>query len=282
MRSVPNPNPKILGTVRHCFWYDFEKGDTLLYAAESSDSIMMGTLPTLLKLRREKIMVICDSVGSNPRSYRLVFRTIETQEKQTDGQTTNTRTYHPWQNVTSVVIMDSLGQRTLSTTMHTSETTQRAVIAPGGAFAPLLFPPLDTSCGVAQQSWLLDQAMAMAENGSPPPIINQQLLWRVLDTVDTLGTTFKQIQYTQHGMGYVLLTTNDVQVRMDGKVSGFGKLSFHPSLDVPFHIFAVTENQTEIQMSATQHIKGKHLLRVDYALLERRSAKQSRVFQSWR
>lgn len=273
MRVIPNPNAKPLGKDTICYQYTFFAGDTLIYFVDAQDSVLFPDEPALLKIRREHIRIVCDSVSSGPL-FHLTFQTIDAIERQTVASETVERSKHPWIGRISKVTTTPTGLRL----QLSNDNPNKAVMGPGGAFSPLILPPLDTNCGVANQSWQHRDSTILVENGAPGPIIDNFYLWRVLGVVDTLGKKYNQIQYTQNGVGYVTMIADKVAVRLAAIVNGYGKLSFDPQLGLPYHVFAVTENKLEISTTGERERKGKHLLRVDYQLQSLSSKVPGRSF----
>ena len=262
-----------LGKDTICFRYEFVSGDTLIYTIDAADSISFEGDPVLLKVRREVVSVICDSAEVD--RYHLRFTLRNNVEKQTTGRDSTKRDGSPWTGRDAFVTIDTLGNR-LSVRVDDDE---RAALAPGGAFQPMILPTLGEACGVQNQSWLVEDTTLLVENGVPEPVFTHSTLWRVLDEVDTLGRQFRQIQYTQTALGRVQVVSPRVNVDMQGVIAAFGKLTLDSELLVPYHLFATSEDRLEITTPNGAIRKGKHQLSMHVRLREIRSPDPSRRFR---
>lgn len=231
-----------LGKDTLCFVYHFAANDTIDYSIEAADSIVFLGDPILLRLRSERIRFVCDSVTADGVYHLRTWMTAY-RERTSSGADTSSRTTHPWLNHVVHLGIDSLGHRMYG---YSSDASQ-AVLAPGGAFQPILLPPLDTSCGRQNQSWLYEDTLALVENGVPYPVIHAGYLWRVMDKADTLGRAFRQIQYTQSGVGKMEMNSTQTSFSMLCQTAGYGKVTFDPVLGLPYAVFATTENKLTIQ-----------------------------------
>ncbi len=243
IQLAPNAQPPVLGNDTLCFRYRFEPGDSVTYQIEAADSIAFVGEPTLLKIRKETVLIVCDSVLPSG-AYALQVRWLEANEKSvTATDSSRIRTTHPWTSHTVFLAMDSLGHRL----PNRSEQSTKAVVAPGGAFQPLLLPPLDSSCGGQNQSWLYRDTMVLIENATPPPVLDVMYLWRVQDFADTLGKKYTQIQYTQSGVGQMSVTADRTTFNASAVIAGYGKLTFDPDLQLPYHMYATVQAKLELE-----------------------------------
>lgn len=254
-----------LGNDTLCFRYHFEPGDTLIYSVEAADSISFPNDPVLLKVRREVVSIICDSVSDNRYHLRITLR--NSVEKQTTGLDSTERTTSPWIGRDAFLTIDSLGHRL---TVRVDDDRQ-AALTPGGAFQPLLLPTIGEACGVQNQSWMVEDTTLLVENGVPEPVFAVATLWRVIDKVDTLDRSFHQIQYTQTALGRVQIASARVNIDMQAVVAAFGKLTLDTELHVPFHLFATSEDRLEITTPNGDVKEGKHQLSMHARLREIRS-----------
>lgn len=261
----------ILGKDTSCFRYQFLAGDTLIYTVESADSVSMLGDPILLKVRNEVVSVICDSVSPGPLFHlRITLRTyIENQRTASDSVIRQTS---PWLLRHAFVTMDPHGNRRSVRV----DDDRRAAITPGGAFQPLLLPTFQDSCGVQQQSWLVQDTTLLVENGVPEPVFVHSTLWRVLGRVDTLGRALEQIEYTQTALGSVRVQASDVNVDMQAVIASYGKMTLDAELQVPFHLFATSEDKVDVTTPGGGVRKGKHHLSMHAQLREVRSPHQHR------
>lgn len=260
-----------LGTDTTCFRYHFVPGDTLIYTIEASDSVAFLGDPVLLKIRRSVVSVICDSVTPKGH-YRLRVTLRHVVERQTTVSDSSEHEGSPWVGREAFLEIDSLGVR------HAVwvDDDHRAALTPGGAFQPLLLPTLGESCGVQNQSWMVQDTTLMVENGVPEAAYAHATLWRVIDKADTLGRRFHQIQYTQTGLGTVEVNSDRVKLTMHAVIAAYGKLSLDAELQVPFHLFATSEDRLEITHANGQAQKGKHLTSMHARLREIRSPDPAR------
>lgn len=264
-----------LGKDTLCFRYRFVAGDTLVYYSEAHDSIMMKGAPILLKNRRQNIMITCDSVTGDEH-YNLTIVLTSSEERQREGgnDAVARRTTSPWIGRKAHIVIDSLGNRIGMSV----DDEKRAAFTPGGAFQPLILPVLNGSCGRQNQSWIAQDTILLVENGVPEPVYGFMTLWRVIDALDTLDRHFRQIQYSQSGIGSATLASGDVNVRLEGVVAAYGKLTLDSALLVPYHLFATSENKLKIMTVGSAEQEGRHLTAVNYHLVELRSSDPKRRF----
>jgi hypothetical protein len=263
-----------LGEDTLCFRYRFLQGDTLVYVVESADSISFPGQPTLLKVRREVLTIACDSVTPDEHYY-LSMVMHESMQRQTTGTDSAEVKDGPWIRRSVTVLMDSVGRRL---DLWVDDPSQAAV-SPGGAFQPIPLPTLGESCGVQNQSWLVTDTTSLVENAIPPPAFEHSTLWRVLDAVDTLGSTFHQIQYTQTALGRFVVRSASVDMDLRVTIAAFGKLSLDKARMVPYHLFATSEDKVDISTSGGRSQKGKHHVSTHYQLVAVASSDPDRRFR---
>lgn len=251
----PNVTTLPLGKDTLCFSYRFYPNDTLVYTVEANDSIGFLADPTILRIRRERIRIVCDSVTPDMICH-LTLSMISYAEKSSTGNDTSSRSTHPWVNRNVRLGIDTLGRRVYAFNTNAAAGT----IAPGGAFQPLLLPPLDTSCGRQNQSWMYEDTIALAENGVPYPLSSVAYLWRVLDKVDTLGKSFRQIQYTSTGFGGLSVRDKQASFDLQCQMAGYGKITFDDVLGLPYAMFATAENRLTMKLSNGHEKEGVHKL----------------------
>ncbi len=264
--------PATLGKDTLCFLYRFEAGDTLVYDIDARDSIWVQGTGHVLKLRHSRMLVICDSASHGTYWLRQIM--TSSSERQSTVDTTSERDTHPWVNRVLKVVMDSLGKRTFATVARPD------VIAmhPGGPFSPLLLPPLGESCGRQNQSWITEDTVELTDNGVPPPVIAHLTLWRVLDKVDTLSRRFRQIQYSTTARGSHKVAADGMDMTTIATINAFGKLSFDDLLNVPYHVFATSENKLDIELKNGVTRQAMQKTSMDAQLLELRSHNLERRF----
>lgn len=254
-----------LGKDTLCFRYRFVAGDSLLYKAEARDSITFGKDELIVKEREEWIGVICDSVDAQGRFHlrQQVLSSTERSMVRPSGDTAWRESSH-WRGRTAYLVIDSLGMR--HRTWVDDDT--RAALTLGGAFQPLLLVVLGRSCGRQNESWTVDDTTLYVENGVPEPAVIRKALVRVLDKADTLGMRFHQLQYTQTGIGRMVMPANASTggLMLDAITNAFGKLSLDMERLIPFHLFATSENKITIASGGSTK-EGKHLTSMNYHLV---------------
>lgn len=261
MRIMPGGKKIVLGKDTLCFRYHFVVGDTLVYSLESRDSIDIERRGILAKSRSEKLQIVCDSAHAG--HYRLRLTTLRASEYQATETDTVFRPGHPWIGREVTMVIDSLGHRLEQNTSSTL-----AAICPGGAFQPLRLPVLDSSCGRQNQSWLSEDTVYYSENAVPFPVMNQQVLWRVGDYLDTLGRAVKSIVYSLTGFGSMDMSASQLAMQSNAKVAESGKLFFDRVLDVPLIATIQHDNRFTVESPSGARPKatGKHLMVVTMEL----------------
>lgn len=268
----PGYQPAPLGKDTLCFLYRFETGDTLIYDIDARDSIWVQGEGRVLKLRRSRVMIVCDSAFHGTYWLRQIM--TSSVERQSTVDTASERATHPWVDRVLTFVMDSLGKRSFAAV------TQPDVVAmhPGGPFSPMLLPPLGESCGRQNQSWIVEDTLELTENGVPPPVIANTTLWRVLDKVDTLGRRFRQIQYSTTARGSHKVSGDGMAMTTTAIINSYGKLSFDDLLNLPYHVFATAENKLNIALKSGIERDAMQKTSVDAQLLEMRSHNPARGF----
>lgn len=264
--------PAPLGKDTLCFHYRFESGDTLIYDIDARDSVWVQGEGRVLKLRRSRVMIVCDSAANGTSWLRQIM--TSSTERHSTADTTSERTTHPWVGREVRFVIDTLGKRSYAAV------TRPDVIGmhPGGPFSPLLLPPLGESCGRQNQSWIVEDTVEYSENGVPPSVVAQTALWRVLDNVDTLGRKFRQLQYSTTARGAHKISTDGMAMVTTATLNSYGKLSFDAALNVPYHVFATSENKLNIELKNGIERDAMQKMIVDAQLLELRSQNPARRF----
>jgi hypothetical protein len=261
MRIMPGGKKIVLGKDTLCFRYHFAVGDTLVYSLESRDSIDIERRGILAKSRSEKFQIVCDSALGG--RYTLSMTTLRASEYQANTQDTVFRPGHPWVGRVVTMVIDSLGHR-----IDQRSGSSLAAMCPGGAFQPLRLPILDSSCGRQNQSWLSEDTVSYSENAVPFPVMNQQVLWRVGDYLDTLGRATKWIMYSLTGFGFVDMTASQLAMQTTSKVAESGRIVFDRSLQVPLIATIQQDNRFTVESASGSRPKtsGKHLMVVTMEL----------------
>ncbi|MBU3741435.1 MAG: hypothetical protein FGM24_04025 [Candidatus Kapabacteria bacterium] len=265
-----------LGKDTLCFRYRFVAGDSLLYKVEAHDSIVFSKTEAYAKERFEWVTIICDSVTADGL-YHLRYQVLATREMTIahPSKDTAVRESSPWTGRSAHLVIDSLGRRIRTYV----DDPAKAAITLGGSFQPLLLPVLDTSCGRQNQSWVVDDTTQWVENGNPAPLVRFQSLVRVIDKADTLGMRFHQLQYTQSGIGRMVVpeTPQTAAMTLDATINAYGKLSIETSRQVPYHLFATSENKINVS-SGGRAKEGRHLISMHYHLMQINSADPTRRY----
>ena len=272
IRVMPGGKKIVLGKDTLCYRYRFVAGDTLLYSLESKDSIEIDRRGILAKVRSEKLKIVCDSATNGTYHLRLI--TTRASEYQASQADTVFRPGHPWVGREVRLVIDSLGRR-----LGQSSSTDLAMICPGGAYQPLRLPILDSSCGRQNQSWLSEDTVSYAENAVPFPIMNQQVLWRVGDTLDTLGRSCQWIIYSLTGFGTLDMTASQLSMQSSSAIAESGRLVFDNILAVPLVATIQHDNRFTMLSASGSKTTGKHLMVVTMELDEVLSREAQRRFK---
>lgn len=274
MQIRPGGKPIILGKDTICFRYRFAPSDTLYVRIKSRDSIVMPGYDPIEKERTEGIRIVCDSVRQE--TYWLSMKIMKYNERQISGKDSSSRTVHPWMQRTMRLHIDSLGRR-----LHASvDDSSRALASPGGMFQALRLPIIDTSCRRQNQSWLSSDTIMVPENGNPAPEVQQRVLWRVGDLLDTLGRSAAWLQYTLTGLAGVDVPDTSVNVTTVGMVAEYGRLVIDSRLGVPLSSKVWQEVRFMLQSGASRSTSGKHLVVSTFSLMEIRSPDPARCWQN--
>ncbi|MFN5876261.1 MAG: hypothetical protein ACK45E_08285 [Ignavibacteria bacterium] len=272
IRVMPGGKKIVLGKDTLCYRYRFVAGDTLYYAIESKDSIDIDTRGILAKVRSERLKIICDSASNGIYHLRLI--TIRASEYQATETDTVFRPGHPWVGREVRLVIDSLGRR-----LAESTSSDLAMLCPGGAYQPLRLPVLDSSCGRQNQSWLSEDTVRYAENAVPYPVMNQQVLWRVGDKLDTLGRQCQWIIYSLTGSGMMDMAASQLSMQSSSAIAESGRLVFDNTLAVPLVATIQHDNRFTILSTSGGKTTGKHLMVVVMELEEVVSSDPQRRFQ---
>lgn len=272
IRVMPGGKKIVLGKDTLCFKYTFMQYDTLYYRLDSRDSVDIDKMGILAKSRSEKLRVICDSAHNGV--YRLRLSTIRASEHQANEQDTVFRPGHPWIGREITLVIDSLGRR-----LAQSNSSDLASMCPGGAFQPLRLPILDSSCARQNQSWLSEDTVLYAENAVPFPVMNQQVLWRIGDIIDTLGRKAQWLTYSLTGMGVVDMTSSAIAMQSTSAIAESGRLVFDKSLSVPLVATIQQDNRFTVTSARGSKTVGKHLMVVTMELEQITSPVRERVWK---
>ncbi len=244
--------------------YHFEPGDTLIYRAEAHDSIVRGFDPALLRIRYEKWMITCDSIGKDG-NYHLTQVMLDYIAKETQGDIENvTRDFSPWTNRKAFFVIDSTGKRIAS---YPDDST-KAATGPGSVFNPPIIEALKIKKARTYQSWsLTKQLIDLNENAVPAPLVRLTSLYKNKPHKDTLGYDCYRIEFIKTGQGSFELETDQVYVDVTSVLTGYNDCFF--SLDHNVLIFMNAKIEQKVRMvngKDSEPVPGWHFIDVDYIL----------------
>ncbi len=224
-------------------FYTFAKGDTLEYVIHSVDSIIIDYDEPLLKLRFERILLVCDSVGIN-NHYYLTYLLKDFMGKESKGETKNVeRKESKWVGKKVHLEIDSMGYRYNSFVIDTNE----VAISPGGNFQPGLFFPFGYANKKNQETWLMNNKYTMPENGYPDAELKETSLYRMMGNVDTLGYSTIRMDYVRTGKGEVLHKSKNNTYITECVINSHGEMYFSPLIKKPIHFFVTIEQKLKFR-----------------------------------
>ena len=220
--------------------YTFMKGDTLLYEAVSRDSILIDKQPPLLRERKERFLLSCDSVDAKKRMH-LSQRLIDITSTEYAGisQLIDRRS-HEWKNIKISFIMDSTGKR------HgfSAEDSAKAKLSPGSAFQPLMFQYLGQGYHLINSGWIAEDTVDTPEFGIPAPMIRYLSSMRARPIIDTLDFACSQFESTISAQGtYLTKTQSGQKIRTNAVIAGYARMAMSEKLHIPIHFFGTNENK---------------------------------------
>ena len=256
------PLPDILDTI--CLSYRFTVGDSILYEAQSYDSIMAHGTPPLLKARRESYSLVCDSLDEQGLYY-LRWTLEASTGVQAQGTEHNVeRTSSPWERRTVYICMDSLGRRKL---VLLTDTT--AAMGPGGPFQPAFFVDLGESCKGTDESWLTPRKLdTLHENGFPAPLLASQKKFRIKGKVDSLGQPCVRVEYVLSGQGSSITPHTHTQLLTTSVTTGFGSTVFRTTDMLPIGLFRTSENKLTVKTPDGHESSLVHMISSDLRIRE--------------
>jgi len=231
--------------------YTFIKGDTLLYESISRDSILIDKQPPLLRDRKERFLLSCDSVGPQGRMY-LSQRMIDITSSEYAGiSQIIDRKHHEWKNVKISFIIDSTGKRY----GFSAEDSSTAMLSPGSAFQPLMLQYLGNGHHLINSGWIAEDTVDVPEFGIPAPMIRYLSSMRARPIFDTLDFTCSQFESTISAQGtYQTKTQSGQQLRTNAVIAGYARMAMSETLHIPIHFFGTSENKNTMLIETS---KGK-------------------------
>jgi hypothetical protein len=243
------------------FGYHFEKGDTLIYSAESLDSIQIDYGDIILKNTKANILIVCDSVinGHFFLTQKLIaFGTIQSDGKINDQKVTES----DWIMRPVWFEIDSTGKRYSSGTAH--EEVQD--ISPLGDFASYIIMEYNKTSALQGSSWMYEGTDIIPENGNPPPLIAHTNLFDAIKEIDTLDNSCSVIEFIRTGQGDFTVMTDKEKFRKTNIINSFGKIYFSNDKSVPIHIFGTCEQKIVLRLSKNNELPGTHYTTITYKL----------------
>lgn len=259
-----------------CYFYNFQKGDTLVYEIVSFDSIQINFGDILLKQRLETLQVTCDSVIDG--KFLLTFETIKFYSNELSGKDSNRgRRTHPWLNRKAKIVIDSLGKR------YSGEfdNPEDGILTPGGAFQPILFYfHGENNCKNINQSWFIEDSDTLVENGNPSAFLKHSTLFRVEEPIDTLNYESIRYRYIRTGKGNLFLFTNNEKMINNVVINSAGNMILSKNYHIPVHYFATMEQKLNIETSDGRSFPGWHYITTFYTLKEFKSERVKQLIDS--
>ena len=251
--------------------YRFVKGDTLLYEVLSRDSIITDIKkPALIKDRRERFLLSCDSVNAKGIMY-LSFRLIDFKSTEFSGISQLVdRTDHEWQSRKVWIAIDSTGKRH----GYGAEDSTRSTLSPGGPFQPLFIQQLGSGYHAVNSGWIVEDTIDVPENAVPAPMLRFLSSMRARKAKDTLNQACLRCESTISAQGgFFTKTSNDKAVTFSNSavIAGYGILHLSKKLRVPIHFYGTSENKNTVRI-ATPKGKSeqtlKHYILSNYTLIK--------------
>jgi hypothetical protein len=245
-----------------CVKIVYHKGDSLVYGVVSRDSIVIDYGTPLIKNRKEKYLVTCDSI-STIGHYFMSIMLFEYSATEASGkeQISEEKT-HEWLHRKITIEIDSVGNRYLCK----PQDTVTAAIGPGGAFQPYLFFPVQQMYKAIDESWIVETKDVLCENGLPLPILRQSSLFRAKQPIDTLNEHCNRLEFIKTGQGSVKLLTSTDSIRVTNVHKAFGTMEISIEKCLPVHFITITDQKLTIQFADGVEKKGFHFIQSDFTL----------------
>ena len=244
------------------FGYSFQAGDTLIYRAVSTDSILVNYTNPLIKKRYEKYRVVCDSVSADKHFFinitMIEYVSYESQDKQKNIRNVS----NPWLGRTAYIEIDRQGNRY----SYAIDDSTRACNASGGAFQPYMFFPLGATLKAVKDSWLITSHEFLPENGSTIPDAGHSVLFMVKPNIDTLNHKCTHIQFEKTGRGRNHLITNDEQIAVSAILNGGGRIYLSKEYDVPVYFNYGQQQRIQMAVPNKPDVPVMHLQTTDWNL----------------
>jgi len=244
------------------FKLKFNPGDTLLYNVISIDSIIIDYGTPLIKSRKEKIKIVCDSVNKSEHFF-IHQSLVEFSSVESQGEKRNIENnVSSWLNRTVWFEIDSVGNR-LS---YRLDDSTNGAMSPGGAFQPYLLFPFEATQKAVNESWMIESLDELAENGLPVPLLKQSSLFRVKGIVDTLGDKCSRFEFIKTAQGSIPVFTDKEQFKVTNIINGFGVMDISTTRFIPVHFFSTVEQKLTLQFPDDITKPGLHYITTNFTL----------------
>jgi hypothetical protein len=243
------------------FAYKFQPGDTLIYSAESLDSIQIDYGDIILKNTRANILIVCDSAKDG--RFFLTQKMIAFSTVQSDGTINDQKiSESDWIMRPVRIELDSSGKR-----YSWSIAEKDPDVSPLGDFCPYILMEYNKTRIREGSSWMYEGTDVIPENGNPPPLISHSNLFDALYAVDTLNHKCSVIEYIRTGQGDFTVNTVAQKFRKTNIINSYGRIYFSTDLQVPIHIFSTCEQKIKLKFSKDEELPGNHYTTVTYRLI---------------
>lgn len=264
--SLRNENPFIEHYIPRDtihFKYEFKKGDSLIYRLISWDSISINWDSPLLKSRRERILITCDSVV-NGRFYLCQTLVGNFTKESKEDMNNIDRPESKWVGRKVYYSIDSTGKRY----NWSVDDSTIATMSPGGAFqAPLIFA-FDSTYKRVGDTWNSMSLYDLPENGIPVTIMKQSSLFRMVRKVDTLDEQCVQLNFVRTGAGSNTLISEKKRMQVVSVINSHGELMISRDKHIPVHLYVTQEQKLTIKVPEKNDKQGYHYTTCYYSLEE--------------
>lgn len=246
------------------FSYKFFPKDTLFYRIESKDSVIVDYGEPLIRIRTERIRVVCDSV-SEGKFYHLRISMTDFVAEETQGTEKGIqRESSPWLGRETGLTIDSIGSR-----LHGwVDNPNKAALSPGGSWTPYLFFKFGATRKAVNESWLVSATDTLYENGVPSANLKNSSLLRAMEDIDTLGYESSQFRFVRTGRGDIELITKDDKLINSVVVNSGGRIIISKQYQVPIYLFQTIEQKLKIYMPDSNPITAQHFTNTNFVLEE--------------
>lgn len=241
------------------FKYHFEPGDSLYYSVFSRDSVIINYDDPLLRLRRENILITCDSINKSGNfCLTQVLLKVKSIESYRDEQNIK-HEGSMWANKPVYIEIDSLGNRI----KVFNQDTNHAITAPGGVFKPTFLIALGKN-GVNKkginESWLLSSTDELVENGYPIPVFKNTTLLRLMGMSDTMGYNMMKFTFARSGQASHEVVTKQYSVKTSGVINSGGEFYIDTTFWLPIVFMHTLEQKLTLYYPDDKDQPGRHFI----------------------